>query len=319
MKKEHHILIIDEVHPALLDVLHNYHVVYLPHVLESDLAQELAQASILIVRSKLTLSAEWLDLAPQLALIGRLGSGMDNIDLDCAEQKGITCVNAPEGNRNAVAEQTMAMMLSLLANVNKASLEVKNGVWDRNANQGEELAGKCVGIIGYGNVGKTLATKLGSFGCRIMAYDKYISGFAAGHVEEVSLATLQEQADIVSLHVPLNEFSIKMIDKRFISEMKKQFYLLNLSRGQVCVLQEIILGLESKKIKGVALDVLPNEKIETMNKNEQLEFSYLSNSENVIITPHIGGLTNESFKQLALVLGEKIEMWLQKHPFINPK
>jgi D-3-phosphoglycerate dehydrogenase / 2-oxoglutarate reductase len=319
MSDPHHILIIDEVHPVLLDMLINHSVNYQPDITTDQLEIALQEATILIVRTKLYISASWMAKAPKLRVVGRLGSGMDNIDTNYAEEHNIACFNAPEGNRNAVAEQTVGMMLCLLANINKGHKEILNGIWDRKGNEGLELANLCVGIIGYGNVGHVLAAKLISFGCKVIAYDLYQSGFGAGYVQEVSLKEIQGQADILSLHVPLNKASEAMIDKQFIDSMKKPFYLLNLSRGKVCVLADVIDGLESKKIRGVALDVLPNERLEALSENEKKELAYLGGNSAVILTPHIGGLTKDSFEQLAKVLGNKIVNWMETHPLVNPK
>jgi D-3-phosphoglycerate dehydrogenase / 2-oxoglutarate reductase len=319
LSDSHHILIIDEVHPVLLDMLENHSVIYRPHITLAELEIAIQETTILIVRTKLYISASWMAKATKLRVIGRLGSGMDNIDTDYAEEHKIICFNAPEGNRNAVAEQTVGMMLSLLANINKGHKEILNGIWDRKGNEGVELANLCVGIIGYGNVGRVLAAKLVSFGCKVIAYDLYTSGFGSENVQEVGLKEIQDQADIISLHVPLNKASEAMIDKQFIDIMKKPFYLLNLSRGKVCVLADIIGGLESNKIRGVALDVLPNELLEALSENEKKELAYLGGNNGVILTPHIGGLTKDSFQELAKVLGNKIVNWMGNHPLVNPK
>ncbi|MFB1004814.1 MAG: NAD(P)-dependent oxidoreductase [Bacteroidia bacterium] len=310
MRSKHHILIIDHVHPVLLDLLQNEVVVYKPDITDFQLAKALKSATVLIMRSKLTLSKVWIDQAPKLQYIGRLGSGMDNIDVAYAESRGIVCENAPEGNRNAVAEQTMGMLLSLLANVPKASAEVAAGIWDRKGNQGVELQNLTVGIIGYGHVGSRLAEVLAPFGCRVLAYDKFVSGYGSESVQEVTLEVLQKEADIVSLHVPLNEYSREMINAKFVEEMKKPFYILNLSRGEVVNISNLIRGLETKKIVGAGLDVLPNEKLDNLTPEQQIEIKYLSSNQRVVLTPHIGGLTKDSYRKLAEVLGEKVLKWM---------
>ncbi len=312
MSRVHHILIIDDCHLVLQDTLSAYEVVYMPTITEAELEVELVKATILIMRSKLRLTKEWIDRAPILELVGRLGSGMDNIDVVYAEQRGIKCLNAPEGNSNAVAEQTIGMMIGLLANVSRSSRQVRNGVWDRKGNQGKELKNLCVGIIGYGNVGSALARLLQVFGCKVLAYDKFKVGFGDEYAEEVSLERLKSEADLVSLHVPLNEFSHEMINQSFISEMEKPFYVLNLARGFVVKISDIISGLKEGKILGAALDVLPNENILNCGDDEQKELNYLSENEDVIVTPHIGGLTEDSYKLLAEVLAEKINNWIKK-------
>lgn len=317
MSKAYHILIIDDCHPTLLEAFGPHRVVYMPTINELELQIEIAQADILVMRSKLRITKEWIDRAPKLKLVGRLGSGMDNIDIQYAEAKGITCINAPEGNCNAVAEQTIGMILGLLANINKADKQVGERIWDRKGNQGHELKNLCVGIIGYGHVGKSVARLLRSFGCNIVAYDKYVSGFGNEYVKEVTLAELKCEADIVTLHVPLNEFSEEMIDDRFIVEMKKVFYLLNLSRGSVVKISDIIFGLLNGKIRGAALDVLPNENMQELSQEEDADLTYLVNNENVILTPHIGGLTLDSYKLLAEVLSQKINSWIENRPLVN--
>jgi D-3-phosphoglycerate dehydrogenase len=312
MSRAHHILIIDDCHQVLQDALGAYEVVYMPTITEAELEVELAKATILIMRSKLRITKEWIDRAPLLELLGRLGSGMDNIDVVYAAQRGIKCINAPEGNSNAVAEQTIGMMIGMLANVSRSSRQVRNDVWDRKGNQGKELKNLCVGIIGYGNVGSALAKLLHVFGCKVLAYDKFKVGFGNEFVEEVSLEKLKSESDLVTLHVPLNEFSHEMINQSFISEMVKSFYLLNLSRGNVVKMSDIIFGLKEGKILGASLDVLPNEDILNLTDKEQKELDYLSENEDVIVTPHIGGLTADSYKLLAEVLVEKINNWIKK-------
>ena len=317
MSNNHRILIIDEVHPVLLELLAGFEVIYLPDIKLIELKEAIRSASILVVRSKLTLTKEWIDRGVKLKYIGRLGSGMDNIDVVYASSKHIICENAPEGNRNAVAEQTVGMMLSLLSNINRSSLQVKRSRWDRKGNQGIELRNLTVGIIGFGNVGSRLAEVLHSFGCKIIAYDKYVSGYGSNEVEESSLEELQKRADVISLHVPLNKYSLEMVNESFINKGAKPFFLLNLSRGSVVNISDVVNGLESKKIRGLALDVLPNEKLDTLNDKESEEFDYLVNNENVIVTPHIGGLTKDSYKQLAEVLAKKIKKWDENNPLVN--
>jgi D-3-phosphoglycerate dehydrogenase len=309
--------VIDEVHPKLLEKLEDHSIDYCPHISEKELASKLRDCTILVMRTKLIFTKEWIDLAPNLKVIGRLGSGLDNIDIDHASKKGITCFNAPEGNRNAVAEQTIGMLLSLLANVHKSSREVKNKIWDRSGNSGIELEALTVGIVGFGNVGSQLAKRLKGFECEVLAYDKFITGFGNDHVEEVSLKELQQRADVVSLHVPLNQYSKEMINSEFISAMKKPFYLLNLSRGKVIKTSDVIEGINKGKIIGCALDVLENEKLDNLTPKQQSEFLYLSDNEKVILTPHIGGLTKNSFLKLAEVLSDKINESIKKQPLVN--
>ncbi len=308
MKKHfnHTILIIDEVHEIFLEKLNAHKIIYVPNINLSDLPEQLSIATILVLRSKLILDKSWIDQAPKLKLVGRLGSGMDNIDEDYARKKGIVCLNAPEGNRNAVSEQTIATILSLLTNVVKSNNEITDGKWLRKDNEGVELKNLTVGIIGYGNIGQTLAVKLNVFGCKIIAYDRFLINFSDEFVKEVTLEELQYQSDIITLHVPLNKFSDNMVDLEFINRVSKPFYLFNFSRGKVVNTSDLISKLKEGKVLGAGLDVLSNENLSSYDENENEEFSFLTKSENVILTPHTGGLTKDSFKLIAEVLADKV-------------
>ncbi len=305
-QSNHTILIIDEVHEVFFEKLKSFNIIYVPDVSLDELPELLKDATILILRSKLRLDQSWIDLAPQLQLVGRLGSGMDNIDEDYARKKGVTCLNAPEGNRNAVSEQTIAMMLSLLTNVVKSNNEIGQGQWLRKNNEGIELKNLTLGIIGYGNVGKALAAKLHVFGCKILAYDKFLNDFSDEFVQEVTLNELQQKSDIITLHVPLNKYSKNMVDSAFMKAVSKPFYLLNLSRGEVVNIPHLISNLKEGKVLGAGLDVLPNENLISYDAHENEQLSFLTQSENVILTPHTGGLTKDSFKLLADVLANKV-------------
>lgn len=269
------------------------------------------------MRSKLHFSKDWIKLASKLKVVGRLGSGMDNIDVEFAESQGIACYNAPEGNRNAVAEQTIGIMLSLLANVYRSAKQVERNIWDRKGNIGIELEQLTLGIIGYGNVGSQLAKRLRGFGCEVLAYDKYKKDYGNEFVKETDLEEIFEKADVVSFHVPLNESSKYMFNSHFISSMRKSFYLLNLSRGEVVKTSDLINGFKDGKILGCGLDVLENEKLETLTTEQENNFTYITENENIILTPHIGGLTQNSFIRLAEVLSDKILQWAKGRPLVN--
>lgn len=302
----HTILVIDEVHEVFFEKIEGSTINYSPNITIEELPDALTNATILVLRSKLMLDKKWIDLAPKLQVIGRLGSGMDNIDLAYANQKGIACLNAPEGNRNAVAEQTIGMMLGLVTHTVKSNNEIGQGKWLRRENQGLELKNLTVGIIGYGNVGKELAYKLRVFGCDVIAYDKYLKNFGDDFVGEVTLEELQQKSDVITLHVPLNESSKNMVNRGFIDSVSKPFYLLNLSRGQVVNIPDLILHLKSGKVLGAGLDVLPNENLSSYTEKEKKELELLNQNDKVILTPHTGGLTKDSFKLLAEVLANKI-------------
>jgi len=317
MGKNHRILVIDDVHSVLLEKLAAYSVNYMPTIAVDALEDALQEATILVMRSKLNVTAEWIDRAPNLKLIARLGSGMDNIDVNYATAKGVHCINAPEGNRNAVAEQAVGMMLMLLSNVYKGDREISERVWDRKGNEGRELRNLTVGIIGYGNVGSRLAELLVGFGCEILAYDLYKHGFGTSQVKEVSLAELQNQSDIVSIHVPLTPISKNMVNQEFIDRMKKPVVILNLARGAVVNISALIYGIKNGKVLGAGLDVLPNEKLETLSKKEIELLSYLSDSKVVVMSPHIGGITRDAYILLAEVLADKILKWDNNLPLVN--
>jgi D-3-phosphoglycerate dehydrogenase len=317
LKPSYDILIIDDVHSVLVELLADHSVRYLPNCTLQELPELLKDAEILILRSKLRLDKHWIDQAPNLKCIARLGSGMDNIDEAYAKERAIVCFNAPEGNRNAVAEQTIGVLLSLLSNVYRSANQVKRNIWDRKGNQGIELSELTLGIIGYGNVGSELAKRLAGFNCKILAYDKFKTGFGTDRVEECSLDKLQKEADIVTLHVSLNPSSDKMINQEFIEKMEKPFYILNLARGGVIDTAAIIAGLKSNKILGCGLDVFVNEKLETLSEIEKKWFEYLVTNDKVILTPHIGGLTSNSYCKLGTVLADKILKWAKNGPLVN--
>ena len=302
------ILLLDKNHPLITEQLSEK-----GFVLEEDFSSSYKQVleKILlyegvIIRSRIPLDAHFLEKAKNLKFIARVGAGMENIDTSKAQELGIKLINSPEGNKDAVAEHVIGMLLVLMNRLFISSNEVKKGIWLREENRGEEILGKTFGIIGYGNMGKALAKRLSGFGCKTIFYDikPNLSDEFATHV---SLHELQENADILSLHTPLTEDTLYMIDEEFISKMKKNFYFINTARGKNLKTSALVNALKSGKIKGACLDVLEYEKtsfekLET--KNEDLE--YLLNSEKVIITPHIAGWTHESKIKLAQVIVDKI-------------
>jgi D-3-phosphoglycerate dehydrogenase len=244
-----------------------------------------------------------------LKFIARSGSGLENIDTKICKDLGVRVYNSPEGNRNAVAEHALGMLLSLLHKIQKADKEVRQGEWNRESNRGEELDGKTVGIIGYGNNGAAFAKKLRGFDVRVLAYDKYKSGFGDHFVQECTLNAILEQADVISFHIPQNKETRSFLNKEFVASMQKPFYLLNLSRGKIVDTSAVVEGLQNGKIKGAGLDVLEFESKSFESFFEQElpgSFSYLINSENVVLTPHVGGWTSESYVKLSSVLADKI-------------
>ncbi len=262
-----------------------------------------------IIRSRFRIDASFLDKASQLKFIGRVGAGLENIDCVYAEKKGIALIAAPEGNRNAVGEHSLGMLLSLFNKLNKADDEVRIGLWLREENRGIELDGKTVGIIGYGNMGKAFAKKLRGFDVDVIFHDLK-TGLSDENATQVSLETLQESADVLSLHTPQTELTINMINERFINAFHKPFWFINTARGKSVVTKDLVAALKAGKILGAGLDVLEYEKSSFENLfTGQLpeDFQYLVASENVILSPHVAGWTQESKEKLAQTIVDKIK------------
>lgn len=262
----------------------------------------------LVVRSKVNIDSAFIDRVPSLRCIGRVGAGMETIDVDYAEAHGVRCLNSPEGNRDAVGEHAVGLLLALLNNIARADAEVRKGLWQREANRGYELGPLTVGIIGYGNMGQAFAKRLSGFGCRVIYYDKYLDNLEKlVDLERVSLETLQREADVVSFHVPLTEETHHYLDAAFIEAMAKPFYLLNTSRGAVVDTEALVAGLESGKVRGAALDVLEYENMQADGLGDVPEcVHYLQRSPRTVLTPHVAGWTVESKYKLAAVLADKM-------------
>jgi D-3-phosphoglycerate dehydrogenase len=311
------ILIIDDAHPVLLDkfkkagfsVTHN-----------EDLSVEEVYACIhefdgVIIRSKILANKEFIDKGTNLKCIGRVGAGMETVDIPYAESKGIVCFNSPEGNRDAVGEQAIGVLLSLMNNLNKADQEVRNLIWDREGNRGIELKGRTVGIIGYGNMGGAFAKKLSGFECNVIAYDKYKTNYSDAFAQECSLQELQQKADIISLHVPQTDETIGMVNAQFIEACAKAIILINTARGKVVNTQALVDGMKSGKVFAAGLDVLEYESYnfqDFLTDNMPEAFQYLQKSNRMHFTPHIAGWTVESKEKLSLVLADKIVEFFKK-------
>lgn len=305
------VLFIDSVHPVLEEKLVQAGFDCRAHYKTSllELKEILPLAYGLVIRSRFTIDLQFLDYCPNLKFIARSGSGLENIDISSCKERNIRLYNSPEGNRNAVAEHALGMLLSLLNNLNKADREVKQGIWDREGNRGEELDGKTIGIIGFGNNGAAFAKKLRGFDVKVMAYDKYKTGFGDHFVQECTLEAIQQQADVISFHIPQNMETKYFFNTEFLNKMAKPFYLLNLSRGKIVETNAVVAGLKSSQIKGVGLDVLEYEQksFESFFEQQLPEaFSYLITAKNVILSPHVGGWTTESYYKLSNYLAEKI-------------
>jgi len=304
------VLISNYVHKHLITGLQNqgYEVIYDKNITLEQLKRDISEYSGIIINSKIKADQEFLQKADKLEFIGRLGSGLEIIDLVEAKKRNIAVFNSPEGNRNAVAEHAIGMLLNLFNNISTANNEVKSGIWSREKNRGIELSGKTLGIIGYGNTGSTVAKKLQGWNVSVLAYDKYKTGFASDYswVEECEMDKIYEQADILSLHVQLTQETKFMVNYNFIQKFQKPFYLINTSRGKMVVLSDLIKTIKEKKILGACLDVLPNEKLSSYLTEEKNQLKSLSNLNNVILTPHIAGWTKESLFKIANTLLNKI-------------
>jgi D-3-phosphoglycerate dehydrogenase len=261
----------------------------------------------LVIRSRFKLSRQVLENCPRLKVIGRVGAGMENIDVAFAEHQGIVCLCVPEGNRDAVGEHAMGMLLMLLNKLKKADAEVRNGIWLRAENRGTEIKGKTIGIIGYGNMGSAFAKKLSGFECKVIAYDKYRKGFSNELVSEATMEELNEKCDIVSIHVPLTPETKNLVNGGFLSAFKKNIWIINTSRGQCLNTSDLVDALKSGKVTGACLDVLEYESISFENFDlSPPPLKYLVASDRVILSPHIAGWTHESNYKMSLGIAEKM-------------
>lgn len=302
------ILQLDKNHPLISEQLTaKGFVVEEDHVSTYDeVLKKIQDYEGIIIRSRIPLDENFLTKASHLKFIARVGAGMENIDIETADKLGIKLINSPEGNRDSVAEHVVGMLLILMNRLFIASNEVKNGIWKREENRGDELLGKTFGIIGYGNMGKATAKRLSGFGVEVIFYD-ILSGLSDEFATQVSLEELQKRADILSLHIPLTAETNYLIDENFISKMEKNFYLVNTARGKNLKTKALVEAMEAGKVLGACLDVLEYEKSSFENiEVENSDLQFLLDSEKVIVTPHIGGWTHQSKIKLAQVIVDKI-------------
>jgi len=302
------ILITDDVHPLLYEALSKdgYEVNFQPEIKPDEVLAIIHDYTGLIVNSKVYVGKEMMDRAKKLKFVCRAGSGLEVIDLNYAKEKGIAAFNSPEGNRNAVAEHALGMLLNLMNHISRADAEVRQYQWNREENRGNELSGKTVGLIAFGNTAQAFAKLLHGFDVNILAYDKYYQRFSYEYITESSLEQIFEEADVLSLHLPLTEETKYMIDYKFLSSFKKPYWFINTSRGRVLHTAALIKCLNEGKIIGAALDVLENEKLDKLSIAENKDFGELITDKRVLLTPHIAGWTHESKRKIAEVLLEKI-------------
>jgi D-3-phosphoglycerate dehydrogenase / 2-oxoglutarate reductase len=308
------ILIADEMHLSLMPMLQSIGLEpdYQPLIRRDDINEILKNYEGLIIRSKTTVDKELLSNAQNLKFIGRAGAGLDLIDIEETQRLGIEIFAANEGNRVAVAEHVIGMLLTLMNKIHLADREVRQGIWHREENRGDELMGKTIGILGYGNNGKATAERLKAFGCKVLAFDKFKNDFSDEFVTESTMQQIFEEADILSLHIPLTEDTLRMVNRDFINQFHKKIYFINAARGEIVVLDDLVEALENGRIKGSCLDVLENEKLNKLSPQQQITFDKLASSNRVILTPHIAGWTHESYVRINEVLVEKIKVFLGK-------
>jgi D-3-phosphoglycerate dehydrogenase len=303
-------LVVDPMHESLFAMLESigWAFDYNPEITRSEIKQRHHGYTGMIIRSKTKVDPDLLGDHPTLRFIGRAGAGLDNLDLPYLEGKGIAVVHAAEGNRDAVGEFTIGVLLSLLRNIPRAHQEVINSKWQRERNRGEEIMGKTISIIGFGNMGEAFARRLSGFGCNILVYDKYKHGFTNHLWREADMSQVFEQTDVLSLHIPLTEETKGMVNTAYLKRFKNKIILINTARGEIIPLTDLAEALVTHQVRGAALDVLENERLDELSVAQKEAFRKLIDSGNVIFSPHIAGWTYESHLKINVALTEKIKL-----------
>jgi len=306
------VLFLDTVHPILQKRLSDlgYSCEFNLDSSYVEILEQISAYTGVVIRSRIPMDEKLLKEAKNLKFIARSGAGLENIDLNAANKAGITVLNSPEGNMDAVGEHAIGMLLMLFNKLREGDIEVRKGIWNREKNRGIELAKMTVGIIGYGNMGSTLAKKLCGFGCEIVAYDKYKKGFGSKSVREVGLEELQSISDVISIHLPLSAETQHYVNDTFIDSCRKPFFLINTARGKHVSISSLLKGMADNKVRGACLDVLEYEtkSFENLSYRElPSDFVELAKSPNVVLSPHVAGWTNESYVKLSSFLADKIE------------
>lgn len=307
------ILIVDDIHEVLLEKLDLSNILYdyQPDIKREEAEQLIPQYEGLIIRSKFQVDQKFIELASKLQLIGRAGAGMDNIDEEYATAKGITLISANEGNRDAVGEHMIGMLLNLMNNLNRGDSEIRQGEWLREENRGFELMGRTVALIGYGNNGQAMAKKLSGFGVKILAYDKYKTGFSDEYATEASMEEIVKQADVLSFHIPLTRETKGLVDDEYLFHFRKPLFFLMGARGGIVNIPSVLKYLDNGKILGAAFDVLPVEKFPALSHQDW--YLNLISRDNVLLSPHVAGWTFESYYKLSAILADKITETLNKN------
>jgi D-3-phosphoglycerate dehydrogenase len=308
MMSERRVLIVDKMHRSICSLLENigWEADYRPSIQREEILSIIGEYEGLIVRSKTPIDKEVIAKAEKLIFLARAGAGLDLLDRKALEERNVVLINAPEGNRNAVGEHTLGLLLSLMHNINRSSIQVKQGIWKREANRGFELGGKTVGIYGYGFMGSAFAEKLTSFGCRVIAFDRFKEDFGHRAVNEVSLSHFEEETEILSIHLPLTSETRMRFTAEYLRKYPNLKYIINTSRGELLSMKGVLELLEEGKLLGAALDVLENEKLDQLSEDQKQVFDALAQRDNVILTPHIAGWTYESYERINQVIVKKM-------------